>query len=70
VVPTWTEASQAAVSRDGSSLLNPPLRAVTSLDRLIAAIENHDDTELKLEGIASRKRSVEHINGMVKGDVL
>ena len=55
---------------EGTLLVDPPLGAVTSFDRLIAAIENHDDTELKLKGIPSRKRAVEHIDGMVKGDVL
>jgi hypothetical protein len=51
-------------------LLDPPPGAVTSFDRLVTAIENHDDTELKLKSIASHKRAVEHIDGMVKGYVL
>lgn len=57
-------------TENNTYLVNPPLRAVSSLDRLVAAIQDHNEAKLKLKCIASGKSTVEHVDGMMKGDVL
>jgi len=52
------------------SLVEPPLRAVPPLNCLIATVQDHDDPELKLKRIAPGKGPVEHVDGMMKREML
>jgi hypothetical protein len=51
-------------------LLDPPLRTVAPFNGLVTAIENHDDTKLKLKCIPSCERPIEHVDRMMKRDFL
>ena len=45
--------------------IDPPLRTVAAFDRLVATIQDHDDSELELKCIASREGAIEHVDAVV-----
>jgi hypothetical protein len=66
-IKDWDEHRER---KSGKRLVDPPLRTVAALYRFVATIQNHNNPELKLKGIASDEGAVEHIDRVKIGQFL